>query len=253
MKIQAFVFNWVGHEAKRRALERALGQLCESRVINSDSTVESGHSTWHHIGDSAYFTEQWNKALELFDGDILFHIQADASYPDFAEMFERCRFAVARHNCGVYAPNVDYTNWKYNRRKLRRLDDDLLEVPQTDCTCWAITREVLDRLPSVDPRVCKFGWGIDFLAITTARALNKRVARDYRFHVAHPRSTGYDTAEAGRQLLPVIQSLPPELRRIFVSLQKEAKCKLDYRTPGYRVRRALSTLQRLVGLGAGGR
>ncbi len=208
-------------------------------VINSDSTVEFRHTAWHHIGDSAYFTDQWNKALELFDGDVLFHIQADASYPNFAAMFERCRFAVGLHNCGVYAPNVDYTKWEYNRRKLRRLNDDLLEVAQTDCTCWAISREVLDRLPPVDPRANKFGWGIDFLVIATARALNKSVARDYQFTVAHPRWTGYDTEEARRQLKTVLQSLPPELRRIFVSLQKEAKSKLAYRTPGYRVRRAL--------------
>jgi hypothetical protein len=226
MKIQTFVFNWVGHEQNAVALERSLGRLCDVRVINSDSTVESRHAGWRHIGDSAYFTDQWNTALELFDGDILFHIQADASYPNFAAMFERCRFAIGRHNCGVYAPNVDFTPWQYNRRELRRLDDDLLEVAQTDCTCWAICREVIDRLPSVDPRVNKFGWGIDFLVIATARALNKRVARDYRFTVAHPRSTGYDIEEASRQLKSLLQSLPPELRRIFVSLQEEAQSKL---------------------------
>ncbi len=127
------------------------GSCASAFVINSDSTVEFRHTAWHHIGDSAYFTDQWNKALELFDGDVLFHIQADASYPNFAAMFERCRFAVGLHNCGVDAPNVDYTKWEYNRRKLRRLNDDLLEVAQTDCTCWAISREVLDRLPPVDP------------------------------------------------------------------------------------------------------
>ena len=72
-------------------------------VINSDSTVEGRHPAWRHIGDEAYFTAQWNKALDLFDADVLFHIQADASFTRFAEMFERCRFAMCELGCGIYA------------------------------------------------------------------------------------------------------------------------------------------------------
>ena len=90
---------------------------------------------------------------------------------------------LADTTAGSMRPNVDYTAWRYDRRKLRLLDDDLLEVPQTDCTCWAISREVLDRLPPVDPHICKFGWGIYYLTITAARALNKPAVRDYRFTV----------------------------------------------------------------------
>jgi hypothetical protein len=245
MKFQAFVFNWVGHEQNAVALERSLSQLCESRVINSDSSVEMCHADWHHIGDEAYFTEQWNTAVELFDADILFHIQADASFSDFPDLFQRCRFAVERHNCGVYAPNIDFTNWEYDRRKLRRIDDDLLEVPQTDCTCWAISRKVLDRLPPVNSQVCRFGWGIDFLAIATARALNMRAARDYRFTVAHPRSTGYDSKEAGRQLHALLESLPTQLRREVLSLQKEVRSKSARHQLASPLRRALRALKRL--------
>jgi len=214
MKIQAFIFNWVGHEQNAVTLEQQLCGLCDVTVINSDSSVENQHPAWHHLGDEAYFSAQWNKALELFEADVLFHIQADASFPCFAEILERCRFAVGEHDCGIYAPNVDYTFWTYDRSRLRAIDADLLEVPQTDCTCWAIARELLERAPRVDPLANKFGWGIDWMMMATARLLGRKVARDYRFTLAHPRGTGYNTDTANRSAQAMLDSFPDDLREM---------------------------------------
>jgi hypothetical protein len=214
MKIQAFVFNWVGHEERAATLEQQLGGLCDARVINSDSSVENRHPAWQHVGDDAYFAAQWNKALELFDADVLFHIQADASFPGFAGILERCRFAIGQRDCGIYAPNVDFTHWTYDRSRLKAIDAELFEVPQTDCTCWAIARELIERAPRVDPISNKFGWGIDWMMMATARLLRKKVVRDYRFTLAHPQGTGYNTATATRLAQAMLDSFPEDLREM---------------------------------------
>ena len=223
MKIQAFVFNWVGHEQNAATLEQQLGGLCDVTVVNSDSSVENRHPAWQHVGDEAYFAAQWNKALELFDADALFHIQADASAPCFAEILERCRFAIGQRGCGIYAPNVDFTHWTYDRARLRAIDAELFEVPHTDCTCWAIAREVLQRAPRVDPVANKFGWGIDSMMIATARLLRKKVARDDRFTLAHPQGTGYNQATAIRLAKAMLNSLPDDLREMQQLVRIEAE------------------------------
>jgi hypothetical protein len=246
MKIQAFIFNWVGYEANAAALEQSLSSVGTVHVINSDSTVECRHPGWHHLGDEAYFAAQWNKALELFDGDVLFHIQADASFTQFAELFERCRFAVDHCGCGVYAPNVDFTFWNYDRNRLRPIDADLFEVPQTDCTCWAVAREVLQRVPRVDPRINKIGWGLDWMVVAAARTIQKKVARDYRFTVAHPKKTGYKIGQAQRDMAAMLETAPPQARSALRKLRKEALSKLP-RPPHPTLQKALGFVKPWAG------
>jgi hypothetical protein len=221
------------------ALERQLGALCPVRVINSESAVEARHPHWEHVGEDAYFAAQWQHAVDGFDGDVLFHVQADAASPHFAAILERGLAAMRQHGAGVYAPNVDYTSWTYDRRRLRRVDEDLYEVAQTDCTCWAISREVLARVPRVDPRQNKFGWGIDFLVTGAARACQRLTLRDYRYTVDHPwRGSGYDIEAAGVQVLQMLEGLPAPLRAIDAQLRREAHAALGPQPWRRRLRQA---------------
>jgi hypothetical protein len=246
-RVDAFIFNWRGHEARAAALERQLGALCPVRVINSESAVEARHPQWHHVGEDAYFAAQWQRARELFQGDVLLHVQADASSRHFARILERGLDAIDRHGAGVYAPNVDYTPWTYDRRRLRQVDDDLFEVPQTDCTCWAITREVLERVPTVDPQRNKFGWGIDFLVAGAARARGRRILRDYRHTVVHPwRGAGYDTEAAYAQVMQMLEGLPAPLREMDTQLRREAEAVLGPQPWPRRLRQALRDTLRAV-------
>lgn len=246
MKIQACVFNWAGQEQSAKALEQQLRELCPVEVVNTDPTVESRHPSWHHLGSDAYFTALWNRALDLFDADVLLNVQADASFTRFGEMLERCRFAMREHGCGVYAPNVDYTPWTYRRGRLKAIDADLFEVGQTDGICWAIARDVLQRTPRLDPKINKFGWGIDWVTIAAARQLGKKVVRDYRFTVAHPHKTGYDKEKAQRQFETVLETLPDDLRELVQSLRREAEHARTY-TLGGRVSSVLQQLKWLAG------
>jgi hypothetical protein len=144
-----------------------------------------------------------------------------------------------RLGCGIYAPNVDYTPWVYDRARLERVEGDLYEVPQTDCTCWAISRDVLAAAPPVDPARNKFGWGIDFLTIGAARTIGRRVLRDYRYTVKHIwRGAGYDTAAADIEARAVFAGLPDSVQRVTAELRREAQRKLGKQPLPRRLREA---------------
>lgn len=227
LRIEAVIFNWRGHERRAAALERQFAPLCPVRVVNSESAAEGRHPHWEHIGEDGYFTAQWQRALQGFDADILFHVQADASSPHFARILERCRDAMQRLGCGIYAPDVDYTPWVYDRARLRHVEGDYYEVPQTDCTCWAISRTVLEAAPPMDPATNKYGWAIDFLTIGAARSLGLRVLRDYRYKVHHPwKGAGYDTSAADVQARAVLAALPETIQQRTAELRREAQQKL---------------------------
>jgi hypothetical protein len=220
MKFDAFVCNWAGHEQHAMELEADLRRFVNVRVVNSDSAAVARHPDWHHTAD--FFTNHWNKALELFGGDVLFQIQADASFTQFAELFDRCRYAMQRLDCGVYAPQVDYTYWQYTRDLLFEIEPDLCAVPQTDCICWAVRREVIEQTPRVDPQTNAYGWGLDCIVCATAMRMNKKVVRDYRFTVDHPRGRGYDSRAAQQQARALLATLPPDLQTLVRQAYEEA-------------------------------
>jgi hypothetical protein len=91
VEIQGFIFNWKGHEASTVALENKLGKLINVTVINSEEHLREKHPGWVHLDDTAYFSAQWNKAVELFEENIFFHIQADAECDQFDAMLARAQ------------------------------------------------------------------------------------------------------------------------------------------------------------------
>jgi hypothetical protein len=212
MKIQGFIFNWKGHEANALALEEKIGKLIEVTVINSEEQLSGSHPGWVHLDDTAYFSAQWNKALELFDADILFHIQADADFDEFETLFARARSVFEKHRPGVYEPNVDYTDIQYDKLRLQSLGPDLFVVPFTDCTCWFITGDIVRQLPPVDLSQNKYGWGIPRAIAALSHLSGRPCVRDYAFTIRHPRGRGYSSESAAEQLKAYVGSLGPEVR-----------------------------------------
>src|SRR5262249_19735157 len=124
-KIQGFIFNWKGHEARAKALENKIGKLMKVTVINSQERLSDKYPGWVHLDNTAYFSAQWNKAIELFNADIFFHIQADAGCDQFGALIAKAKLVFEKYRVGVYEPNVDYTDIEYDKSKLQRIDSDL--------------------------------------------------------------------------------------------------------------------------------
>lgn len=211
MKIQAFVFNWVGHESRAAALERALAPLVEVAVINSEELLAEPHPDWLHLGESAYFSAQWNQALASFDADIFFHIQADASCQDFPDLFARARDLFGRYETGILEPHVDHTDFVFDQRRLRCLEPGLFEVPMTDCTCWFIKGSLLRTMPPVDLSLNRFGWGICGAMAALCSLQGKLCLRDYTRTVIHPKGRGYPDAPAGTERIAYLKTLEPSV------------------------------------------
>jgi hypothetical protein len=221
MRVQAFVFNWTGHARNAARLETEIAGYADVRVINSDDEARLQHPAWVHLGESAYFTAQWNKAFDLFDGDVLFHIQADARVDDVGRLLRRAKAVFQRHNVGVYEPNVNFTAFGYDPRTLERVERGLYRVPMTDCTCWFIRREVVARTPRVAPATNRYGWGICDATAATAQLRGQLCVRDYSFTVHHPRQQGYPTPAAAAQRAKFLASLSVRLRRQIARQRRE--------------------------------
>lgn len=208
IKIHAFIFNWQGQYEKTIKLEKEFARhLDKLTVINSDDNNKKDH--WVNIGEDSYFGDQFCKAVELFDGDILFHTQADVSSPnnEWGQIIDSAKKYYIKYNYGVYAPNISHTNWTNNRVSLEIItseeikNDNLTIVSNTDCSSWFINKDLIKNFKSNYLEISKknkIGWGIDQVICLESLLDSRLVLRDNNFKLEHPRYTGYNSQIASK-------------------------------------------------------
>lgn len=211
LTIQTFIFNWRGQIQNTERLERLLAPEADLLVINSDEKNERPH--WVNIGENAYYTAQYLAALDRVKSDLVFFAQGDCFHSEMREILKASRSMMSAHRIGVYAPDVAYTYYNYNKRRLvSKYASTCYLVPNPDNTCWAIRADLLSKLPRPDPTANRFGLGLCAALCALAAIEGFDVVRDYRWTVHHPRSTGYQGDQAMQQMHAYIDGLPDALR-----------------------------------------
>lgn len=219
MQIHSFIFNWRGQYEKAKLKEEQLKRLgIKVTVINSDDN--NREDDWVNIGEQAYFTEQFLMALKLFEGDVLFHIQADASYDKWEELIEDGKKYYSKYNWGIYAPNVDYTWYDSSRTDIGNIkvsDNNLRMVACPDCTCWFIHKDVITDLRerNIDMSPYSMGWGWDIILPALSFLKSRAVLRDYNHTIDHPPGTNYNKTQAEKEMHALFDSLPNDLKMLF--------------------------------------
>jgi len=219
MNIKTFIFNWRGQYSN--TIEK-INQFKEIGItpiiINSDEEHEE--SEWVNIGEDSYFTAQFLKALELFDADILFHIQADATYNDWQSLINDAIKYYDKYEWGIYAPNVDYTWYDSTRTDIERLhlpDTNLKMVANTDCTCWFISKQLINLVKQreIDFSPYKMGWSFDIVYPAISYINKMPVIRDYKHTICHPKGTNYNTEQAEKEMHELYEELPDDVKEAF--------------------------------------
>ena len=235
MKIQTFIFNWRGQYDKTiEKIDQLMAIGVQPVVINSDEEHE--RDDWHNIGEDSYFTAQFLKAIEVFeqgDADVLFHIQADASYENWAPIYADAEKYFEVYNWGIYAPNVDYTWYDSSRTDLDAFELDemnLRMVANTDCTCWFIHKDILQEAKNrgIDFAPYKMGWSFDIVYPAISYTLKRPVIRDYAYTIDHPAGTNYNKDQAEKEMQTLFSKLDAETQKAFYYIKTSKERLYDY-------------------------
>jgi hypothetical protein len=219
MNIQPFIFNWNKQFDKTCAIEESLSKIFDKvAVINSDDT--NTRDGWIDLGDSAYFSDQFRKALELFDGDILMHVQGDVAYDDWEKLVYDARYYLDYYNAGIYSPNIDYTWYSSENTDIDSIESDhpnIKMVACTDETVWFIRKEIIQEMynKNIDFSKNKFGWGWDLVLSGICFSKGIPVIRDYNHTIEHPKGTSYDKDKASDEMRLLWQSLDSDMKDII--------------------------------------
>lgn len=232
MNIQPFIFNWNRQFEKTCAIEDALKPLFEKvTVINSDDN--NTREGWVDIGDESYFSDQFRKALELFDGDVLFHIQGDVSYDNWEQMVKDAREYMEYYDAGIYAPNIDYTWYSAEQSDIEGLESDhpnIKMVACTDETVWFIRKDIIQEMidRKVDFSNNTMGWGWDLVLAAICFVNAKPVIRDYNHTVDHPMGTNYNKEKASQEMLDLWNSLDQDLKEAVSHIKNQRENLVQY-------------------------
>lgn len=210
MNVQVYIPDWPGEKQHAAELHRQLNSYYPSTVLADPDD---------------YFNAKWAKARNGFTGDVLLWVMADVTLPqEFFRMSEEIERIMDKGDVGIYAPNVRWTSYIYDKHYLPVYetfpDENIYEVPNTDSLLIAIHGDVVRAMPHIDPAI-SFMWGMDITAIATARLQHKKIVRDYRFKAMHPNSTGYDIEAAGRGMAPLFKTFSPRLRAEIAKVEAE--------------------------------
>ena len=226
MKIHPFIFSWKGHYKRALALEKIFLEIFgRVTVINSDEENRPEH--WINLTDEAYFAEQFSTACEHFDGDIMFHVQADVNYWDWNSVVEAAKTCYENHKFGVYSPNIEYTTCfpeKVNFNIILKKESKLRLVTITDCSAWFIDKEVINHFKEhylESFRKNKYGWGVCWCISSIAYNKKMPVFRDYNFLLNHPQNTNYNTNKASYYGRIFLKTLIPEDLEFFIKLNSK--------------------------------
>jgi len=215
-KVHAIIYSWPQvHErafaiaaALRGAVARVSVVACTDDPLQHDPDLEV-----FLLDNSCYFGRQFERSIEVFDGDILLQIAADTATASWEQLAQQC---VQRFQdipiLGVWTPDIDGTTWPNERVMLYQTQDpQLIGVVQTDCIVWAMRRTIVEYLRTLDYSATPLGWGIDWAAIAHAHANKLRVLRDLGVKVQHRiGGSGYDRMEADRQRNEFLNRIPDE-------------------------------------------
>lgn len=232
MKIQCFIFSWRGQYEKACATEQALKDLGqEVIVINSDPDNQPDH--WINLGDSAYFTQQWLAACQRFDADVMFHVQADATYHDWRSIFDSAREDFSKTNWGIYAPNVDYTWYDAAMSDVSTVRVNIPGVKMVsnpDCTCWFLHRDIIDKFTELswDWSFHQLGWGVDLLLCGYSYLLKRPIFRNYNYTVQHPRGTKYNSTQAEKEMIELFNRCDPAMKRVIFTIRNNKEALVEY-------------------------
>jgi hypothetical protein len=221
--IQPFIFNWNNQFEKTCAIEDKLKEIFDDvTVINSDDN--NTRDGWVNLGDSAYFTSQFTKALELFRDDkkVLLHIQGDTEYDNWKQLVDDARKYYNVFEWGVYCPdvtNIWYTPDQTDVNGLESLKHPNIKlVACSDETVWFIHRDIINDfynrnlLQTMTPETMKMGWGWDLVMNAVSFIMGRPVIRDYNHQVQHALGTNYNKEEAAKELENLWNNLPDDLK-----------------------------------------
>ena len=241
--VHAFVFCWPGWEAAAHHVARALDGRADHLTVlykNDSGMDEAGPGEWLRVPSERFYGWQFAESLRLNRGDVMLHVQADASFGDWPLLVERCRETFgAFPELGVWSPNVYHSLYTPRRVQVGALrDGEIAVVTTTDGVVWALSSAVVERLGLLDYSDNNLGWGLTETAAAVAGTQGLSVAMDLTLDVEHPKGSGYDRSRAFEQSRRFQEQLSPPQRAYLhmawaVTELRELQDWSNYLRPGF--------------------
>ena len=191
-------FNNINHSIEQaKKMER---QGISTKIISaSREKIDQTYEKIIYVDGDNFYGSMAEIAIEDSTTEITGLMACDVTIEQEDVINTNLQWAFLDPGIAIYAPNVDYTFWNFDKRRLQNYGRDCFFVLHTDSSLWFTRTKLLKSLLPFDIPRPFYGWGIEVVASQIALSHNLRAVRDYAVTVKHPHTTSYNKKEAEEQ------------------------------------------------------
>jgi hypothetical protein len=204
MDLVIYIFSWKKVSSNAIILYEEISKVYDKVwLLNCEENLNIPDKNIIQADDSYYFTKQFytclNHLKNTYDENHAFMNVVGDVKPgaDWKNIIQRIKYGFDNLNCGIVAPNVDFTSWNEN---LEEYTENYWFVKNTDCTAWALHPSIVNfMVQNGIENFTHFGWGIDWICIEFCKKMGMNTLRDCNNIVYQPQGTGYSSDKAEKE------------------------------------------------------
>lgn len=216
--IHAFVISWFGKHDNAERIVKAVAPTSNSVTVVYSDPVRNLSRKFSCLSikrpNNFFFSDKFQACIDSCDADIMLIIHADCHCNQWHKVPEHCKRAVEQiPNIGVWAPRIDFSDWALERTEIGKIPDSPFSiVAQTDGIVVGLTRQIVDRMRTVNLDNNIYGWGTDLMWNCYTYSIGRISVVDRSIFVHHPYGTEYSTEDASAELCEFMKQLTPAER-----------------------------------------
>jgi len=255
LTIHLAIISWENQDLNAKYISKLLSpyvhQLTVIHSCSLNSSIEE-HAPimgkWIVVSNDLFYGGKFKIALDEHQSDILLIIQADASFSNWPLLINACQNCFSEiPQLGIWASDANHSSWEFNDIRV----DNLAEfgpqaVVQADGIVCAFSWETVQYLKSLNYEENRYGWGIDWAAITYAYCHNLKVMMDPSIVINHPEKTGYPKMLAFNQMGSFLEQLSPQQKVMYQLLDNYILMKRNgYALDSEALKKRISYIERI--------
>lgn len=189
------------HNEEAIQLKKNFTPYCDTLLLDSGSDLtESEKQYFDETLSNVYYNGLLNCAFEKFSDsrtcDYLLFITSDVKIRNPLQLLERISLVLDDVSIGVYSPS---TNDSCHNHMNNKGSAGLRKVTFTEGFCFAVRRNLIEKVCPIDTTVNKIGHGVDIYLGYLAMLNHTCSVVDDRVLVYHPNRSGYADVDARRE------------------------------------------------------
>ena len=223
-RIHVFIISWANKHELACRIASEIGSAAEQLTIvysdpDPDLELMTPAATIKRP-NSLFWGDKFRTCIDHCLEPLMLVLHADCSCDDWGALVKTCKLRFEDYpEIGMWSPQIEGTRLQLDKIELAPLDDAISIVIDADALCFAMKRQIIERMKEFDYSRNIYGWGIGSTAHAYTFGHNLLPVGDRSIQVVHDTLRGYPTEKAIEQREEFLKQLSKNENSIYRMMQ----------------------------------